>query len=230
MTADPAHNAASHSSNDSGACTHGSILFDAVHAASSEGIAFDVWHSLEHLPALRATLPHATEQRYASASRHSLVSIFELPHGADAGRALSAVAAAPAPAGSVNRIERFVAVPLRAQQRADAGEPATLPARAAVAYPVFFGVPPEHEDDFNAWYDEEHLPILLGCPQWLGCRRFRLQGAHAQGHTHLALHYLADLRALQSPERDAARDTPWRDRLAAGAWFRGDYRVYHRLA
>ncbi|MBN9428805.1 MAG: hypothetical protein J0H09_20085 [Burkholderiales bacterium] len=230
MPADPTRKAVQKRQIAAGAQGNGSILFDAVHAAPSEGIAFDVWHDREHLPALRATLPGAAEQRYASASRHSLVSIFELPQGTDASRALSAAATVTAPAGTVSRIERFVAVPMLAQLRADAGELATLPARAAIAYPVFFGVPPEHEADFDGWYDEEHLPILLGCPQWLGCRRFKLQGAHAQGHTHLAMHYLQDLRALQSPERDAARDTPWRDRLAAGAWFRGDYRVYHRLA
>ena len=45
----------------------------------------------------------------------------------------------------------------------------------------------------------------------------------------VALHYLAGIAALTSPEREAARATPWRDRLAVERWFRGEYRVLHRI-
>jgi hypothetical protein len=47
--------------------------------------------------------------------------------------------------------------------------------------------------------------------------------------SHDALHYLTDLRALQSPARDMARDTRWRDKPIAEGWFAPEYRVGYRL-
>lgn len=200
----------------------GLILFDAVQAASCAGIAFDAWHGNHHLQALRAALPGAPHERYASAARACMVTVCELLAQDDAATAMSA----HGPKNELAmRVERFLAEPIGTQARPDAGELR----RAPVAYPVFFGVPPARQDEFNRWYDEEHLPILLGCPAWLGCRRFRLVTPHSQGYTHMALHYLADTSPLESPERDRARRTPWRDRLAAEHWFRGDYQVFYRL-
>ena len=204
----------------------GSILFDFVEAVTTKGIDFDVWHANHHLPVLRAEISGAIEIAYASASRGSLTSVFELPQGMQVERALAS--AVPHP--TAKRMERFVAVPLGAQRREDACEISELPHRTPIFYAVFFGVPTARADEFGRWYEEEHLPLLFGCEQWLGCRRFRLESPHPDGYTHLALHYLADLRALQSPQRDAARKTPWRNRLVAEGWFKGEYRVNYRLA
>ena len=204
----------------------GSLLFDGVHALPGEGIVFDDWHGNAHLPALRAALPTSRSARYASAVRASLVTIFELAADDDVQAALQA-AAPPCP--QVGWLERFVAVPGTVHRRADA-QASGQPGRAPIAYPVFFGVPVQAEDDFDHWYDDEHMPMLLGCVAWLGCRRFRILGPHPRGWTHLALHDLADTSALASPERAAARATAWRARLSAHAWFQGDYRVLYRLA
>ena len=81
---------------------------------------------------------------------------------------------------------------------------------------------------FSAWYVEEHLDMLLRSPYWPACRRYRIQNPGAGAWTHVALHYLTDLRALESPERDAARSTPWRARLDKESWFRGEYHPYYR--
>ena len=61
-------------------------------------------------------------------------------------------------------------------------------------------------------------------------RRFVVDAPGDDVPTHLALHYLDDLSALSSPERDAARKTPWRARLAEEDWYRGSYRLFYRLA
>ncbi len=204
----------------------GSVLFDGVHALRGSGVVFDVWHGTRHLPALRAPLAGCAESRYASALRGSLVTIFELASGADLRVALGASAER---AAAVDWFERFIAIPSTVHRRADAAQTGA-PGRAPIAYPVFFAVPPEGEDDFDHWYDDEHMPILLGCKDWLGCRRFRILGRHPKGFTHMALHDIADVSAIASPERDAARATAWRARLSANAWFDGDYRVLHRLA
>ena len=125
----------------------------------------------------------------------------------------------------VEHIERFVGQPLGTRRRRDVGEDIV---EAAVAYPAFLRVPDDRAAELNQWYDEEHLPILLTCRQWVMTRRFRATAAHGLDWNHLALHYLTDVRALQSPERERARGTPWRDRLVAQGWFAAEYRVCYR--
>ena len=202
----------------------GAILFDTVEAVRADSIEFDDWHGNEHLGALARLLPGAIERRYVSAPRACMASIFEL--GANAPAAAQALSVERATAPSARAHERFMAYPLSTQHRPQANN--WIEAR--IAYPVFFGVPPQEAGDFNDWYEQEHLDILLGCASWLACRRFQMADAHPKGWTHLALHYLADASALRSPERTASRSTPWRNRLALSPWFKADYRVLHRLA
>jgi hypothetical protein len=42
---------------------------------------------------------------------------------------------------------------------------------------VMIDVDPAHEDEFNRWYDEEHLPERRGWPGILSARRFKVTGA-----------------------------------------------------
>lgn len=109
------------------------------------------------------------------------------------------------------------------RRRADAsGDPRELP----LFYTVGFPAPPDKIADLAAWYDDEHAPMLQKCPYWVMTRRFQVDGPLTESYgTHLAVHYLSDIRALRSPERDEARRTPWRNRLAAQGWFRGVYAV-----
>lgn len=202
------------------------ILFDTAVAEVEHGVTFDVWYAGRHLPALRSTFPAHASRVYASASARSLTTILELAGSTDP---LSVPCATAPQAAGVARTEQFIAHAIGAQARPEAQDIGMTAQRAPIAYPVFFPVPAEREDAFNRWYDEEHLGILLGCPQWLACRRFKLATPHPSGYTHLALHYLAGIEALSSAERDRARATPWRDRLAAEDWFRGEYRVLHRI-
>jgi hypothetical protein len=89
--------------------------------------------------------------------------------------------------------------------------------------------PPDFRDEFLAWYRMEHLPILLECPAWDGCR-FTEQKVE-KGSQFYAMHQLADKAALDSDERRRSRATPWFLRLAKHEWFDGAFvRVlYKRL-
>ena len=40
---------------------------------------------------------------------------------------------------------------------------------------VMMEVDPEHEDDFNRWYNDEHLPERLEIPGYVSARRFKLE-------------------------------------------------------
>jgi hypothetical protein len=100
---------------------------------------------------------------------------------------------------------------------------------APVLYAVFFEVPAERAKDFDRWYTEDHIPLLMKCEDWLMVRRFDIRDGEPGKYTHMALHYLASTEALASPEREAARATPWRATLAKESWFKGHYVVFNRL-
>ncbi len=81
---------------------------------------------------------------------------------------------------------------------------------------------PDHfRDEFLAWYKMEHLPILLECPIWDGCRF--VEHKVEKGCQFYAMHQMSDKAALDSAERMRSRSTPWFKRLSAHAWFDGAF-------
>jgi hypothetical protein len=198
------------------------VVFDYVGARGPEGIRFDVWYGGEHLPALAETFRGAILRRYAAPARAAYLAIGEI----DGARAATAVASAPELPAMVAHAERFVGEPLATKRRRDARDDVI---ESAIVYPAFLRVPHERMDEVGRWYDEEHLPMLMDCPEWAMVRRFRIAPGQGLDWTHVALHYLADIRALRSPQRDAARATPWRDALIAQGWFAPQYRVCYRI-
>ena len=89
---------------------------------------------------------------------------------------------------------------------------------APVILAVANSVPPEMEDDMTAWYEQEHIPLLLEVPGWRRVRRWRLiGGSEPQGPDFLSLHELAGPSVLEEPGYRAAISTPWRDRIVSGS-------------
>jgi hypothetical protein len=81
---------------------------------------------------------------------------------------------------------------------------------AAAIICTFLGVDPTAEEDFNAWYDTEHLPRLCAVPGVLGAQRYR-----SPSHTprYLALYLLAHTGAAESQDWRDASATPWTARM-----------------
>jgi hypothetical protein len=83
-------------------------------------------------------------------------------------------------------------------------------------------IDPANEEDFNRWYEEEHLDERLRIPGFINARRFTaLEG----GPKYLALYDLESPEVLQS--------APYRDVVGAGksAWTRrmeGQFRNFRR--
>jgi hypothetical protein len=72
-------------------------------------------------------------------------------------------------------------------------------------------VVPEHEAEFNEWYNSEHIPALAAVNGTLCARRFR---ATAEGsHRYVALYHLASPETCGGPEWKAAASSPWTDKL-----------------
>ena len=83
-------------------------------------------------------------------------------------------------------------------------------------------IDPANEEDFNRWYEEEHLGERMAIPGFINARRFTaLEG----GPKYLALYDLESPEVLQSP--------PYRHIVAAGksAWTKrmeGQFKNFRR--
>ena len=87
----------------------------------------------------------------------------------------------------------------------------------------------EVEDEFNAWYTEEHLPRLSQVPGVLRARRYGMAGGT---HRYIALYDLTSPAVQASPAWREAANTPWTEKMRP--YFRDRLRLvlkrYHRAA
>ena len=72
---------------------------------------------------------------------------------------------------------------------------------------VMMEVDPEHEEEFNRWYDEEHLPERLEIPGYVSARRFKLEEGNGV-LKYLCIWELEDGSPLQSEEYQAQQRRP----------------------
>jgi hypothetical protein len=77
--------------------------------------------------------------------------------------------------------------------------------------------PEAWREEFCAWYQCEHGPMLLECREWQGFQF--LEMATERGCQFYVLHRLAARSALDSEQRKRSRSTPWFHRLAKNKWF-----------
>jgi hypothetical protein len=70
---------------------------------------------------------------------------------------------------------------------------------------------PKYEEEFNAWYDTEHLPQLLALPGFLDAARYV---AVKGGPKYLAAYELEDAGVLQRREFVERRRPPWDARMS----------------
>ncbi|GAA5231933.1 hypothetical protein GCM10025795_03770 [Verticiella sediminum] len=168
---------------------------------------------------MRASEPDPAHGLYAAfnMSRLALVAPCDAPPSPDAQRL-------PVPPGSAFRQELGELTYEKRQRGANAA------GHERILYAVRFNVPDTWTDEFDRWYEEEHIPMIYGCRHWAMTRRYRLHRAGEGDASHLALHYLSDAGGLDAPELQAARQTPWRKKFLEQDWFTAvDKIVYFRL-
>ena len=72
-------------------------------------------------------------------------------------------------------------------------------------------IDPKYEEEFNAWYNTEHLPELLTLPGFLDAARYvATRGAPK----YLAAYELTSIEAVRSPEFSRRKRTPWETRMS----------------
>lgn len=82
------------------------------------------------------------------------------------------------------------------------------------------------EDAYNAWYEQEHVPLLSVVPGWLKSARWTLKesmrfaadGTRRDKPTslYLAIHEYESMESFSKPEFKTAISTPWRDKILPG--------------
>lgn len=77
---------------------------------------------------------------------------------------------------------------------------------------IMMEVEPEHEEEFNRWYWEEHVPERLAVPGFISARRYQAVEGEPK---YLALYEVESADVLQSEayKTALANATPWTNRM-----------------
>ena len=75
---------------------------------------------------------------------------------------------------------------------------------------VWMDVPADKEDEFNHWYNEEHLPELLAIPGVLNAARYE---AVSSGPKHLACYELESTAVVETKSFTSRKPTEWAQRI-----------------
>jgi len=86
----------------------------------------------------------------------------------------------------------------------------TAPKAAPALLLNAMSVAPEHENEFNEWYNTEHIPALTAVPGTLCARRYRGSGA---AQRYVALYHLASPDVPDSATWKRAANTPRTERM-----------------
>jgi len=174
---------------------------------------FNDWYDNEHVPA-RLALPgfgSVARFRATDSLTPEWLATYEVAPGTLDGAAYQAVwdnaSAREKSVMSAATIDRRLYSPI-----SDSGDTGEAP---PVLMAVSMSVPKSGLADMEAWYVEEHIPMLLAVPGWRRSRRYRL--ASGDGPRYLSLHEIDSLAAFDLPEYKAAVSTPWRDRIVGSA-------------
>jgi len=76
---------------------------------------------------------------------------------------------------------------------------------------IYVDIDPVHEEEFNAWYNTEHLPELLAVPGVISAARYE---AVKSGPKYLAFYELDGVDVMQTPAFKNRPRTPWGQRVS----------------
>jgi hypothetical protein len=92
--------------------------------------------------------------------------------------------------------------------------------KAGVVLVVRMDVDPQVEEEFNRWYDTEHIPMFLKVPGVLSARRAVLSQAevsefpiHREGPRYITIYAYTDASVMDSKAYTDVLETEWAKRL-----------------
>jgi hypothetical protein len=175
---------------------------------------FHDWYDLEHIPERQAVPGFGACERWIGEEQPTLsVATYDL----DSVDVLRSKAYASIAYGNLSvwskRVTAMCKRLLRFEGTQIAPGDAVAPEGAQALLLNAMNVAPEAEDDFNAWYGQEHLAALAGVPGTLAARRYRSTEANGGTHRYVAIYHLESPDVARSMAWKAAVDTPWSARV-----------------
>jgi len=184
------------------------VAFDFSNAHEDE---FHDWYDLEHVPERQRVPGFGLCERWISvANPRQAVATYDLetlavlsgqPYRAIAGENLSVWS---------KRVSAMCKRLLRFDGEQTLPGDADSPHGAGGLLVNAMNVAPEHNAEFNEWYDHEHVPALAAVPGVLSARRFKDPNGT---HRYLALYHLTAPEVTAGPDWKHAASTPWTERL-----------------
>lgn len=184
------------------------VGFDFATAHADE---FHDWYDLEHIPEREAVPGFGLCQRWISAANpQQAVASYELDTlGVLDSPAYRAIGGANLTVWS-KRVTAMCKRLIRFEgDQCNPGDQAS-PTGASGLLVNAMNVDPEHRADFDAWYDQEHIPALGAVPGVLAARRYK---GRAGSHYSLALYHLASADVAMSDAWKKAASSPWSDKV-----------------
>jgi hypothetical protein len=193
------------------------ILLPVIDFAGMAEDEFNDWYDLEHVPArLRVPGIVGCERWIGTDNQKVSVVTYELEN-VDVLKSEAYDAIGNHGGGGANlsawsrRVTARIKMLMRFEGEQIAAGGGVVPKDAPALLLNAMSVAPEHECEFNDWYDTEHLPALAGVSGTLCARRYRGTGAAA--HRSLALYWLETAEIPNSHAWKAAANTPWTERM-----------------
>jgi len=181
-----------------------------THVAPEHEAEFNAWYDATHLPEIVALPGFILGRRYScdGAMPKYLAWYDAVDEMVEPGPHLKKYIADSAPA------MRHIAAFLEHRERMNfqlMRDVGGKPANAPWLYIVHTDIPGHIADEYNEWYDAEHLPRLATVPGVLRARRYnRVSGP---GPMYLTAYELTAPEAWESPAAHKARKTPWTEKM-----------------
>ena len=176
---------------------------------------FNDWYDTEHIPEREAVPGFGRIERWLGADNPKIsIATYDLDSPAVlqseayrriAGENLSVWSKRLT--AKATRVCRF-----EAEQRPPGNQRAPAGAGGMLLYAM--NSAPEAEAEFNAWYDEEHIPRLSGVPGCLSARRYTITSAQSEGRQrYLAIYHLTSPDVSSSKAWKEAAVTKWTEKM-----------------
>jgi len=177
---------------------------------------FNDWYNLEHVPQVTALPGFVRTRRYfcESADIRYLAWYETVDENIEAGPHFQRIVTDPTPWSRRmrnlygNNRER-----MNFKLMCDVG--AAPAPDAPWMYIVHTDIPDHIVDEYNAWYDKEHLPRCVGIPGVLRARRYAAAACTSGNSSpkYLTAYELTGPDVWESPAALAARKTPWTEKM-----------------
>jgi len=187
------------------------ILIAAMDFSAAPEDEFHDWYDLEHIPERLAIPGCRNAQRWIGVDNPKIsLATYDLDEvGVLQSPPYQAIAGANSSPWT-KRTARFRKSLMRFEGTQLFPGDKTAPADAAALLLVSMNVAPEHENEFNEWYNTEHIPALGSVPGTLSARRYRGTGATQR---YAALYHLAAPDVVSSAAWKTAANTPWTEKM-----------------